>query len=75
MIKAVITFYYKGTTGAIGNSDGSGHMAVIITGDIYEKVIEAAYLEAKVLHSPRIQDIVMVIQQYDNDLTIKEINV
>ena len=79
MIKAVITYYYKGTEGVIGatiGADGRGHYSTIITGDDYVKVNEAMYNEAKVLsHYPRITDILMVIQDYPNDMKVREIQV
>lgn len=79
MIRAVITYYYLGTEGVVGatiGADGRGHYSTIITGDDYVKVNEAMYNEAKVLsHYPRITDILMVIQDYPNDMKVREIQV
>jgi hypothetical protein len=79
MIKAVITYYYKGTEGVIGatiGADGRGHYSTIITGDDYVKVNEAMYNEAiQLTNYPRITDVVMVIQDYPVNSKIKEIRV
>lgn len=79
MIKAVITYYYKGATGVMGTTigaDGAGEYAIIITGDDFIKVDQRMYEEAKKLAEyPRITDIVMVIQESSYDAIIKEIQV
>lgn len=79
MIKAVITYYYKGTTGVVGTSigaDGRGEYAIIIRGDDFIKVDQCMYQEAQNLAiNPRISDIVMVIQESKYDTVIQEIQV